>query len=151
MLKELIKKVIYNSMALKEEEIFKRIQRKNIVSFDVFDTLLKRDVAAPEDVFEIVQLQLRKSGSPIKDYCHMRTDAEKRVRQAHLEREVTLNEIYNYTGYTFEARKELMQLELETEKNLITGNVPIKRIYDRCVKDHKTIYLSLIHICQNAF
>lgn len=140
MLKEQIKKIIYNGMALKEEEILKTIQQKNIVSFDVFDTLLKREVAAPEDVFEFVQHRLRKLGSPIKDYCYIRADAEKRARQIHPEREVTLSEIYSYTGYTFESQQELMQLELEAEKKLITGNVPIKRIYDRCVKDHKIIY-----------
>ena len=140
MLKEQIQKIIYNSVALKEEKILRKIQQKNIISFDVFDTLIKRDVAAPEDVFKIVQHRLREKGSPINDYCRVRVDAEKRARQVNPKREVTLSEIYSYTGYTAGAQQELMWLELETEKSLTIANIPIKRIYDYCVENHKTVY-----------
>ena len=37
------------------DEIIKKIQSYDVVSFDIFDTLLKRDVEFETDVFELVE------------------------------------------------------------------------------------------------
>ena len=39
------------------EKLWRKIQRYSVISFDIFDTLIKRNVCIPEDVFDIVQEQ----------------------------------------------------------------------------------------------
>ena len=36
-------------------KLFKCVSKYDIVSFDIFDTLLKRNVLRPEDVFDLVE------------------------------------------------------------------------------------------------
>lgn len=39
--------------------MIRRISKYQIVSFDIFDTLLKRDVYKPTDVFQVVQQEAK--------------------------------------------------------------------------------------------
>lgn len=40
--------------------MWEKIKKYSIISFDIFDTLIKRNVCIPEDVFDIVQEQFEK-------------------------------------------------------------------------------------------
>ena len=38
--------------------LFNKCRKYNVVSFDIFDTLLKRDVFFPADVFKLVEKKI---------------------------------------------------------------------------------------------
>lgn len=61
------------------------MQKAEIISFDVFDTLIFRTAAMPEDVFDSI---------PYPSFKRKRIEAEKAARRESSKEEVTLNDIY---------------------------------------------------------
>jgi len=69
---------------------------RNIVSFDIFDTLLTRRIIEPKDLFYLVGEVLKQSGMPIASpqaFRQIRIEAERNARDNTTHREVTLDEI----------------------------------------------------------
>ena len=71
-------------------EIINIIKEYEIVSFDIFDTLLKRDVSSPIEVFNLIEERVG------KDFAVLRMQAEKRARRSLNKEEVTLKDIYSF-------------------------------------------------------
>ncbi len=107
------------------ESIVKRISKKEYVSFDIFDTLIKRDVKKPTDVFVIIEHNYK-----ICDFYKRRIEAEKRARKGKVD--TTIDEIYDiynelYLNNINEAKKIKNKLLLFPIIKVINGRViPIK-------------------------
>ena len=68
-----------------------------IVSFDIFDTILTRLWARPEDLFVKLEENLFKYNSSWKNFAFERIQAELEARRSkEFSKEVTLEEIYNW-------------------------------------------------------
>lgn len=110
-----------------EKEIIDFIQPYPIVSFDIFDTLIKRDVPKPSDLFDLIYSD--------QHFKKKRINAELICRKESKYEEITLEEIYNgLNGYS-------MEKELDFEYSICCVNKKIKKIYDYCIKSNKTIYI----------
>ena len=90
----------------------KLIDNHKIISFDIFDTLIKRNCYQPIDIYEIVEENYNKNNlKKIENFSAKRIVAEKKAREnnKHLN-EVTLDLIYNELEYPVEIKKNLMKL-----------------------------------------
>ena len=77
-------------------DIYKKIDKANIVTFDIFDTLIKRNVEKPEDVFKLVEAHYNlHNKNSIKKFTEYRIKAEREARIKSIKEEVSLDEIYN--------------------------------------------------------
>ncbi len=107
---------------LKNDEI-------KIVSFDIFETLVFRDVAKPIDIFKKVgksNLAKRYFCSPLS-FQNYRISAEKNARlNKNDSQEVTLKEIYSYLPISKKIKDKFYKLEVEEEIKNIYIN---KQIY----------------------
>lgn len=140
MLKETIQRVVYRLRAQTEERVLEQLEGITTVSFDVFDTVVKRDVAEPKDVFALIETKLQgEVDSCVEHFCELRIEAERTARKAKHGREVTLEEIYRQIPISNEQRLKLMQLECQTEIEVSAQNIPIKRVYDACVQQGKKV------------
>lgn len=83
-------------------------------SFDFYDTLFVRLVAAPDAIFDIVE---RVSGIP--DFAKMRRRAEAEATRSLAGREITLEEIYARIDLGACTRKHAMEIELRLEEGLV--------------------------------
>lgn len=119
--------------------IEKKILKFKSVSFDIFDTLLKRDVFKPSDVFYLVQLEYEKKSGIKLDFKKLRIEAEKRAREKTEYPEVTLDEIYEELN--IQDKEELKSLEVDIECRVLHCNFEMKAIYDRCKDAGKDIYI----------
>lgn len=122
--------------------IINQIEKYDIVSFDIFDTLLKRNVKKPTDVFEYIEKKNNKTG-----FCEQRIAAEKRARTKKNGVEVTLSDIYAEMPYDFSSE------ELEAEGELLIANDWILPVYKHALKSKRVIitsdmYLPEEFICQ---
>lgn len=113
------------------DEMLSKAEDYEIVSFDVFDTLIKRDVERSVDVFAVVE-----SESPqYAGFAALRKGAEKSARDAAGEHEVTLREIYETLARAPEAAtlplEELKRAELEAEFALIEPNLPMFELFNK--------------------
>jgi len=149
-LKELLGNITYNSKGSrkqmspdKSESILKKKCLKyDVITFDVFDTLLKRDVMFPTDVFRLVERKFdRDHVGARSDFAQKRIKTEYVLRKSSLMPEVTLDEIYKEIAFPPEQAEVLKEMEIEMERSLLHVNFALKRVYDFCIEQNKKVYL----------
>lgn len=96
-----------------------------VVSFDIFDTLIKRNAGKPTTVFDYVEAEYNNNHSddPINGFREKRVEAERKARESKHDSEVTLEEIYSYLSVP--QIQELKRLEEEIEVNCCMPNKPV--------------------------
>lgn len=122
--------------------LFNKCRKYNVVSFDIFDTLLKRDVFFPADVFKLVEKKYENS-SQLKrsNFSEKRQIAEKKAKEISQYDEITLDEIYAEIDFSENEKKIFKQLELEMESAVLHKNPDVFDCYKRCVESGKNIYI----------
>jgi len=112
--------------ALIAQETADRLCCSDVVSFDVFDTLIFRPFAVPSDLFYFVGERLN-----YPDFRTIRIEAEKTVRRNKGGETVSLKDIYDFiserTGIDSQTGQ---QTEMEIEYDLCTVNPAMKAVWD---------------------
>lgn len=116
-IKALIKCILSKLLSKNVGEIKKKIDGSRIISFDVFDTLIERNVEKPEDIFELIKQEYcGQYGIEISSFREERIRAERLARKNAVREEVTLQEIYlAFEGLQEEQKNRLMNFEQEME------------------------------------
>ena len=127
---------------MNNERIKKIIDKYEIISFDIFDTLIKRNVIDPVDIFKIVQERFNKKhiNEMITDFFEKRVGTEKNMRNRAEKEDITFDQIYdNMDGYSNEVKEELKKIEIETELDYCVRNNKMYDIYNFCKEKNKKI------------
>ncbi len=108
----------------------KLIADYDIISFDIFDTLILRPFSDPKDVFLLLAYK-----HDYLDFADIRDKEEKILREINFAkngtREVTLDEIYErISKYTGIDKESGMQIEFETELELCFANPYMKEVFE---------------------
>ena len=123
-----------------EDDIMSAVQSKKYVSFDIFDTLLKRNVKQPTDVFKLMELSLSQKGLPFS--ATKRIAAEKKARSKTLAEEITIEDIYQqYVGLSSQERTSYVETELDVEDSVLVPNQVMANVYNRCVELGKHVFI----------
>ena len=140
-LKSFLTNLCYKFFKTSKEKIDLKIKNADIISFDIFDTLIKRNVKQPTDVFSLVEREYNKfSSEKISGFKEVRISAEKKARNNSSLEEVTLEEIYGCMDcYNKDVRNNLLNLEIQVEKDICTKNNEIYNVYMRCLEQGKTV------------
>ncbi|MBQ8677416.1 MAG: hypothetical protein IJ529_02970, partial [Alphaproteobacteria bacterium] len=112
---------------MKEPTLIKQIEddvrKAEVISFDIFDTLLLRPYAKPQDLFWHIEKAYSRVG-----FCEERRAAERRARLRHRELEdITYDMIYEEIDDKF---KDLKQTETDWEKMVLRANPEMKKVYE---------------------
>ena len=122
-------------------KILNKLCKYDYVSFDIFDTIVKRDVASPAEVFSLVEKEYNKTHpNQISGYKEIRCAAEKEARDKSVYSEITLDEIYERLPYDNNLRDELKHIEIDTEYRVCVPNKPIVKIVKKLQESNKKIY-----------
>lgn len=120
------------------KELAERLKQYDVISFDVFDTLVLRMFSAPADLFFAVGGKLN-----YPDFKHIRMRMEWRARQKAKKQtglyEVTLEQIYEELEIQAGIPREYMQTEIETELKCCFGNPYMLEVFERLAGCGKTI------------
>ena len=111
----------------------KKIDKYDVISFDIFDTAILRYVAKPQDIFELIEKKFN-----LKDFTTKRKQIEKDLRGENPTTEITIEQIYEKLGQFYE-EKDLMKIEVELEKRLTIVNPQVFHIYKESLKQNKKI------------
>ena len=125
------------------QDLKKLIDAHSVISFDVFDTLIRRNVPTAKDIFSIVEMvYFKKTGRKI-DFARMRVEAERKARKECEYREVNLDEIYMFVEKSLDAEqgKLLKQIELEVESDFCIKNSDIVDWYQYCLNSGKKVII----------
>lgn len=122
-------------------DFVKELIQFDVISFDIFDTLILRPFSKPSDLFMLIGSKLNKM-----EFCKIRSDAEKLAREkANLEkgnREVTIYDIYKIieerTGIP---AKKGVQTEFEVELTYCFANPYMKRVFRLLKEQGKKIII----------
>lgn len=124
----------------RKEELIKAISESDIVSFDVFDTLICRRVLYPTDVFQVVENRLASAGISIENYAAIRMEAERETPYG------KLDDIYEtmmrIAGISQETAKTAEKLELQTEKDLLMVRSRMAEILQDALRQGKEVVLT---------
>lgn len=132
-IKTKVQKLIASPREIDVEAIYRSLVPYEYISFDVFDTLIKRNVKKPEDIFKIMEMSVG------NDFANKRIESEHQARKKTLNEEITLSEIYEF--FPDNNKLDLEIEEVKTELASIVPNLPIMEVYRRCVADGKRIFI----------
>lgn len=121
----------------------RHIKKYQVVSFDIFDTLIKRSVAKPSDLFEIIEeycLQVKQSAVP--GFAEKRKIAEQRANDR-TGGFAGLNDIYDELKAEYNDFAETLKaLEIDLEIAGCLANESYTQLYQQCISDGKIVVLS---------
>ena len=123
------------------EELLEAAEKCEVISFDVFDTVLIRKVMSPYDVFQIVEKKLEKEwGAKAENYLSARKLAATQIDNPTIEE--LFGEIQKITQWTDAEAAYVMECEIETEMALMTARKDIVHIYEQLQKKKDIYFIS---------
>lgn len=139
------KKAVYHFKGvdgITKAKLVQLVTAHDVVSIDLFDTLVMRQTLFPTDVFEIVNYRLREKGIVIDGFCGKRLDSEKTLSQITAP---TLTEIYHYMIDTYSIgnikAEELVQLEYSVDYGLILPRQEVCELISEIYNQGKEVYI----------
>lgn len=128
-----------------ENNLLSILEAYDVVSFDIFDTLIDRTCKKPDDIFDYVQVMYNLQ-NPKKKVSKFKTQRKKAYKNAVKKskfEEITLKEIYdNLENYTKKEKEKLKGLEIKLELSLCKTNIKMHEIYLKLLKDNKQIIVT---------
>lgn len=118
----------------------REIERYDVISFDIFDTLLYRVVNKPVDVFGLME-PFADEIFGIQDFKEKRIAAEEKARRLTENEEITLAEIYKALGVGNETAKVLMRHECETELSVLRRDNIMADLLLHCIESGKRVLI----------
>lgn len=125
---------------ISSEDLLKELSDYDVISFDIFDTLILRNVAEPIDLFRLVGGKLG-----IENFEAYRVNAEKEARKSTKKRnqEISIYDIYQVLEkYIKIDKQEAIATEFEVEKDFCMSNPYLKSIYDKLREQNKIIIIT---------
>ena len=118
------------------------IDNYKIISFDIFDTLLKRNTIKPIDIFELVEKKYNlKNKNKICEFKKLRIEAESIARSNSDKEDILLEDIYKEINLDDSVALNLMEIELNIEEEFLMQNIEMKKIYDYALYKGKEIII----------
>lgn len=144
-MKQIIKNFINNYPSYNSDDLIEKIREYDCISFDLFDTLVKRNVSSNSLIYKLAYQDYVNKNTEVcnRDYvselCSIREQSEKKARET-LKKEPTIEDIYGFFPLELEHKKNaLKDTELLSEVQHCYSNIEIKKVYDWCVLNGKRI------------
>jgi len=122
--------------------LFEKIHNADIISFDLFDTLVMRKVYSYTDVFELTDMELRKRGIVIPDFAKRRLYAEKELSKQY---SPTLEDIYGEVlrqiGGCFLSAEELAEIEWNIDFSTMIPRNAVCSVFHDVIKNGKKVII----------
>lgn len=139
-----------------KNKLVDQIKKHDIISFDIFDTLLVRPFAKPDDMFIYMQPEVDKISSNLSDFRKIRLEAKKLVHlEEHIGEEVPLFARYVALGRNYDLSNEqviaLYNLELETEKKILRPRKIAVDLFNEAKKLGKKVIITSDTFFEKAF
>ena len=130
-IKDLKRRKVYSNIL--NTDIDFQIKNHDIISFDIFDTLLIRPYVQPTDLFYHMEKIYN-----IPGFADARIKAEMYAREKSNKKDITFDEIYENLLPKYQ---KLKATELQMEQNCLQANPLVFDIYQKALKQNKTIII----------
>jgi len=148
-----------STIITKRKSLAKKIDKFDVISFDIFDTLIERPFTKPTDLFRLLDEKVAKftnnkivSFSMIRSYIERRLKNELKEKTTHTflslkkyKQEVTLDEIYlaiqKEMALSDNEREEIKKLEIENEMYYLLPKSDMIDFFNYAIKKGKRVIL----------
>ncbi len=122
------------------KKIEEQLNDYEVISFDIYDTLVNRCVGSPRKIFSIIEKVLcEKYGDEYSGFATKRIEAERQALYFSDKEEISLTDIYNRLNMN---RKDMVfQLEEDTEIELSVANIEMFKLYQECINRKKRVVI----------
>lgn len=122
--------------------LYRQIDMHKVITFDVYDTLIKRYVIKREDVFELTADKCKEYLGNM-DYVSLRISAESLAHKGGKSEEITLEEIYEELGKKYPAVNwtKIQHYEEWLERNLTYANKEILDAFNYAIQRNKSVFI----------
>lgn len=143
-LKNRIKKTARFFLGIRPVNITGILEKADTVSFDIFDSLIRRDVPSPDGVHKLVEQEFfAQTGREFPNYYLKRIQAEAAARTHAADREITLQDIFREIESMNKEDKELfMELEQKIEYGVCCADPDMKSIFEQALQAGKRVALT---------
>ena len=122
------------------QELYEKVKEYDYVSFDIFDTLIFRNVVNPTDVFMQIEL-----GEDLYDFYNVRIGAEAIARKKVVKSNMEINifDIYDFISGKYNISKdEMIEMEFKYELMSCHANPYMKEFFDILLNNNKKIIIT---------
>lgn len=124
-------------------DLLREINKSDVVSFDLFDTLVMRNICSVMDLIRVVEIRLKEKGVVISEFYGKRIMAEKQLSQGYAP---NLKEIYEKVLSESEnitlTAEELSEIEFETDFSMLSGRKEMIALVKKCIELNKKVYIT---------
>lgn len=122
------------------QSLYDKVKMYDYVSFDIFDTLIFRNVVNPTDVFMQIELD-----EDLYDFYNVRIGAEaaarKNISKANFE--INIHDIYSFIGNKYNSSDDdMIEMEFKYELKNCHANPYMKDLYDYLIKNEKKVIIT---------
>lgn len=129
----------HKCFSLKKDELMNMCKEAELISFDIFDTLICRKVLRPRDIFTYIDGELE---NKTYIFSQERINAEEKLNEYGTP---TIEQIYNQmqenTSISDDEKRRLTNLEIEVEKKFIIPRKEMIQVYKTFLKMNKRVIL----------
>lgn len=127
-------------------KLLRMLSKYDYISFDIFDTLIKRNVKSPSDVFRLVEKVYNNNYAidnqdKIFNFKQIREKALLNAERQYNKKVCSLDEIYECIQIDKAILEQLKQIEIETELEVCVCNYPIAEVFHMLKKKGKKLIL----------
>ncbi|MBQ6466816.1 MAG: HAD hydrolase-like protein [Clostridia bacterium] len=127
------------------QKVQKFIDSTDIVSFDVFDTLITRKVLHPADVFSLAAILAKQRMNISFDLRKVRIEAEKKLVDSEKKYSYNIQDIYKIIkkeqNLSDELTEQLLTVELEAEEKLVCPRKDVRDLFMELYNSGKKLLL----------
>lgn len=127
-----------------EQSLKNKIQEYDVISFDIFDTLIMRMVNKPEDIFLLAEEEVRKKNGISINFANIRKDMEKYCYE-NVSKYFSFDQIYSEMQKQYSLTDEVIitfkEKELEIERRCLIARNDMKDIFQHAKSLGKKVIL----------
>ncbi len=139
--KKKIVAIITQKRKMTKKQLIHKIQKYQVISFDIFDTLITRTLYQPDDLFQIIG-----EIENIPDFLNMRKQAEIEANRK-WNHDCNLDEIYEELNHLYHLdSKKLKELEISLELEFCIPRKDMLDVFYKIKKNHKIILVSDMYL-----
>ncbi|WP_031549221.1 hypothetical protein [Oribacterium sp. FC2011] len=132
-----------NVSGASKEDLINMSSDADVISFDLFDTLVMRKTRSYTEVFELLNIQLRDEGIIIPDFAKHRLFSEKELSK---DKPPRLEQIYDHVlkssgGCSFSA-EDLSKREWELDYSLLVCREAVREMFESFVSKGKKVVIT---------
>lgn len=126
------------------DDLKSKCEEAEIISFDIFDTLIARNILYPKDIFSIVEMKIDKEDLNGMAFADIRIEAEQSLLAEGLNPNIyeIYDEMQKVCGFSHRQKERILNLEIETEFAFIVPRKRVLDFYNEIRKEKKIYFIS---------